>query len=65
MNITTVGRGNIGRGLGEFWAKAGHEVTAIGRDGGDVSSADAGLIAVPGAAVAERWLGSTVLRPRP
>ncbi len=53
MKITTVGRGNIGGGLGELWAKAGHEVTAIGRGGGDVSSADAVLIAVPGASVGE------------
>lgn len=53
MKITTVGRGNIGGGLGELWAKAGHEVTAIGREGGDVSDADAVLIAVPGAAVDE------------
>ncbi len=53
MKITTVGRGNIGGGLGELWTRAGHEVTALGRDGGDASSADAVLIAVPGAAVGE------------
>jgi predicted dinucleotide-binding enzyme len=53
MRIATVGRGKIGSGLGGLWARAGHEVTAIGRDGGDVSSADAVLIAVPGAAVGE------------
>lgn len=53
MKIATVGRGNIGGGLGRLWTEAGHEVTAIGRDGGDVSGADAVLIAVPGAAVAE------------
>lgn len=57
MKISTVGRGRIGGGLGELWAKAGHEVTAIGRDGGDVSSADAVLIAVPGAAVGEALVG--------
>ncbi len=57
MKITTVGRGNIGGGLGDLWAKAGHEVMAIGRDGGDVSSADAVLIAVPGAAVGEALVG--------
>ncbi|MBV9804830.1 MAG: hypothetical protein JO130_16640 [Solirubrobacterales bacterium] len=51
MKITTVGRGNIGGGLGKLWAAAGHEVTALGRDGGDVASAEAVLIAVPGAAV--------------
>ena len=53
MKIATVGRGNIGGGLGELWAKAGHEVTAIGRGGGDVSGADVVLIAVPGRAVDE------------
>ncbi|MBV9047869.1 MAG: hypothetical protein JOY58_06350 [Solirubrobacterales bacterium] len=57
MKITTIGRGNIGGGLGELWANAGHEVTAIGRDGGDVSGADAVLIAVPGAAVREALVG--------
>lgn len=57
MKITTVGRGNIGGGLGELWAKAGHEVTAIGRDGGDVSGADAVLIAVPGAEVSQALAG--------
>jgi 8-hydroxy-5-deazaflavin:NADPH oxidoreductase len=57
MKIATVGRGNIGGGLGELWAKAGHEVTVIGREGGDVSSADAVLIAVPGAAVDEALVG--------
>jgi 8-hydroxy-5-deazaflavin:NADPH oxidoreductase len=57
MKIATVGRGNIGGGLGELWAKAGHEVTAIGREGGDVSSADAVLIAVPGAAVDAALVG--------
>jgi len=57
MKITTVGKGNIGGGLGELWANAGHEVTAIGRDGGDVSDADAVLIAVPGSAVDEALVG--------
>jgi predicted dinucleotide-binding enzyme len=57
MKIATVGRGNIGGGLGELWAKAGHEVTAVGREGGDVSSAEVVLIAVPGAAVAEALVG--------
>jgi hypothetical protein len=57
MKITTVGKGNIGGGLGELWANAGHEVTAIGRGGGDVSGADAVLIAVPGAAVADALAG--------
>jgi 8-hydroxy-5-deazaflavin:NADPH oxidoreductase len=53
MKIATVGRGNIGGGLGDLWEKAGHEVTRIGRDGGDVSDADVVLVAVPGGAVAD------------
>jgi 8-hydroxy-5-deazaflavin:NADPH oxidoreductase len=47
MNITTIGRGNIGGGLARFWEQAGHEVTMLGRDGGDASGADAVLVAVP------------------
>lgn len=53
MNIAVVGRGNVGGGLADLWEKAGHEVTRIGRDGGDASPAEAVLIAVPGGAVAE------------
>jgi 8-hydroxy-5-deazaflavin:NADPH oxidoreductase len=51
MRIAVVGKGNIGGGLGDKWERAGHSVTRIGRDGGDVSDADAVLIAVPGPAV--------------
>lgn len=53
MKIAVVGRGNVGGGLADRWERAGHEVTRIGKDGGDVSGADAVLIAVPGGAVAE------------
>lgn len=51
MKIAVVGKGNVGGGLADLWERAGHEVTRIGRDGGDVSDADAVLIAVPGGAV--------------
>jgi predicted dinucleotide-binding enzyme len=51
MKVAVVGRGNVGGGLGDRWERAGHEVTRIGRDGGDVSDADVVLVAVPGAAV--------------
>ena len=51
MKIAVVGRGNVGGGLADRWEQAGHEVDRIGKDGGDVSGADAVLIAVPGAAV--------------
>jgi hypothetical protein len=52
MRITVVGRGNVGGGLADRWETAGHELTRLGRDGGDVSDADAVLLAVPGGAVA-------------
>jgi predicted dinucleotide-binding enzyme len=53
MRIATIGRGNIGGGLGKLWRGAGHEVTTLGREGGDVSSADVVLLAAPGRAIAE------------
>jgi predicted dinucleotide-binding enzyme len=53
MKIAVVGRGNVGGGLADAWERAGHDVTRIGRDGGDVSDAEAVLIAVPGGAVGE------------
>ena len=48
MNIVVIGRGNVGGGLGELWRRAGHDVTALGRDGGDASEADVVVVAVPG-----------------
>jgi len=51
MKIAVIGRGNVGGGLADLWEKAGHEVTRIGRDGGDVSEMDAVLVAVPGGAI--------------
>jgi 8-hydroxy-5-deazaflavin:NADPH oxidoreductase len=53
MNITTIGKGNIGGGLGRLWEKAGHNVTMLGREGGDASDADVILVAVPGGAASE------------
>jgi 8-hydroxy-5-deazaflavin:NADPH oxidoreductase len=53
MKIAVVGRGSVGGGLADRWEKAGHEVTRIGKDGGDVSDAEAVLVAVPGGAVAD------------
>lgn len=52
MRITVVGRGNVGGGLAARWRRAGHEVTELGREGGDASAADVLLVAVPGEAVA-------------
>lgn len=53
MKIATIGRGKIGGGLADFWTKAGHEVTRLGHEGGDVTDADVVLIAVPGASIEE------------
>jgi 8-hydroxy-5-deazaflavin:NADPH oxidoreductase len=57
MKITVIGRGNVGGGLAERWQAAGHEVTAVGRDGGDASDADVVVIAVPSGSIADA-LGS-------
>ena len=51
MKITTIGRGNIGGGLGRRWEQAGHTVTALGREGGDASSAEVVLVAVPSGSI--------------
>src|SRR6266542_2209909 len=53
MKIAVVGQGNVGGGIAGLWERAGHEVMRIGRDGGDVSDADAVLVAVPGGAIAD------------
>jgi predicted dinucleotide-binding enzyme len=46
MNITVIGRGNVGGGLARRWQQAGHSVTELGRDGGDASGSEAVLVAV-------------------
>ena len=53
MNITTIGKGNIGGGLARLWERAGHNVTTLGREGGDASDADVVLVAVPGGAASD------------
>jgi predicted dinucleotide-binding enzyme len=53
MNITTVGKGNIGGGLARLWERAGHTVTTLGRDGGDASNADVVLVAVPSGSISD------------
>jgi 8-hydroxy-5-deazaflavin:NADPH oxidoreductase len=47
VKITTIGKGNIGGGLARRWERAGHDVNALGREGGDASDSDAVLVAVP------------------
>ena len=53
MNITVIGRGNVGGGLAARWRKAGHDVQELGQEGGDASSAEAVLVAVPSGAIAD------------
>ncbi len=52
MRITTIGRGHVGGGLGRRWQQAGHTVTLLGRDGGDVSNRQ----------IVERWAKGLVTR---
>ena len=53
MKVAVLGRGNVGGGLADLWERASHEVTRIGREGGDISDAEPVLVAVPGDAVAD------------
>ena len=53
MKIAVVGRGNVGGGLADLWELASHQVERIGREGGDVSDAEAVVVAVPGGTIAE------------
>jgi predicted dinucleotide-binding enzyme len=53
MNITVLGRGNVGGGLARLWEQAGHDVTTLGSDGGDASGAEVIVVAVPSGVVAE------------
>src|SRR5438270_12253972 len=53
MKIVVAGRGSVGGGLARLWTSAGHDVTALGRDGGDGSGADVLVVAVPGSTIAD------------
>lgn len=53
MNITTIGRGNVGGGLARLWEEAGHNVTRLGHEGGDASDADVVLVAVPSRSISD------------
>jgi predicted dinucleotide-binding enzyme len=53
MKITTIGKGNIGGGLGTLWERAGHDVNALGHEGGDAEDADVVLVAVPSDSVSD------------
>ena len=53
MNITTIGKGNVGGGLAARWRNAGHDVQELGSEGGDASAADVVLVAVPSNAIGD------------
>ena len=65
MKIAVVGRGNVGGGLAKRWRNAGHDVTELGRGGGDVSEAEVVLVAVPGGSIAEALAGVTGISGKP
>ncbi|HEU5477700.1 MAG TPA: NAD(P)-binding domain-containing protein [Gaiellaceae bacterium] len=51
MKITIIGRGNVGGALQRLLSANGHDVDALGNDGGDAADSDVVLLAVPGDAV--------------
>jgi predicted dinucleotide-binding enzyme len=53
MRIAVIGRGNVGGGLARLWQQAGHDVETFGKDGGDASSADVVVVAVPSGQIAD------------
>jgi 8-hydroxy-5-deazaflavin:NADPH oxidoreductase len=53
MKVAVLGRGNVGGGLADLWERASHELTRIGREGGNVSDVEAVVVAVPGGAITE------------
>jgi predicted dinucleotide-binding enzyme len=53
MKITVIGRGNVGGGLAKRWERAGHDVTALGHEGGDAADADVVVVSVPGGEIAD------------
>jgi predicted dinucleotide-binding enzyme len=61
MRITTIGRGSIGGTLARLWTAAGHEVTTLGREGGDAADADVVLLAVRHADIPAALSGVTGL----
>src|SRR3954466_9161522 len=65
MRITVIGRGNVGGGLARRGRAAGHDVTEIGRDGGDASESDAVLVAVPFAAIGDALASVTGIGDTP
>jgi predicted dinucleotide-binding enzyme len=65
VKIAIVGRGSVGGGLARLWEKAGHEVTAFGKDGGDASGAEVLVVACPSGAIADALSSVTGYEGKP
>ena len=57
VRITVLGRGNVGGGLARRWEAAGHDVTALGRGGGDATGSDVLVVAVSSNAIEDAFDG--------
>jgi 8-hydroxy-5-deazaflavin:NADPH oxidoreductase len=57
MKVAVIGRGNVGGGLARLWEGAGHDVKALGHEGGDVSGSEAILLACPSGAIEDALNG--------
>jgi predicted dinucleotide-binding enzyme len=57
MKVGVIGKGNVGGGLAKLWGAAGHEVMALGSEGGDLSGSDAILLACPSGAIEDALTG--------
>lgn len=55
MKISILGRGNIGGNLAKKFENAGHTVSAFGKEGGNASSADVIVVAVPGTSIRDAF----------
>jgi predicted dinucleotide-binding enzyme len=55
LRIVVLGRGHVGGGLARLWEAAGHDCTALGRDGGDAGGGDVVVVAVPGDSIPDAF----------
>jgi 8-hydroxy-5-deazaflavin:NADPH oxidoreductase len=60
-----IGRGRVGGGLARLWSGCGHQVTTLGRDGGDATDAEIVVIAVAAAQIPDALGAITGLAGQP
>lgn len=65
MNIAIIGRENVGGGLARLWERAGHDATTFGREGGDASTAEVVVVAVPSGSIADALSGVSGIKGKP